>query len=314
MGMKDFAGRTFVPTLSRVVLGLAFSYAGYTKVLQNAEFNADQAAILVSYGVDVKPVDETPDVVPASYRQDSPDDQEDQESEQTAPDEETSSDAPPAGNPEGGYPALPEEVPVDDEVQDAPVETERSPDPGSETSPELPEDDTTSDGAPVDAADDAADAETPIVLDPDTMYTARGLHNITLMCHNVQQTRANPDDPAWDASIANIFGKHASKMAWAAGLTELVGGVLLLLGLFTWLWGLGLASTMVVAFWMTSLPMIANIDGGIFGVAIPGQFNTLYIQLAFFVMSFGLVFTGAGPISLDRVIFGRVKPSHVIDD
>jgi uncharacterized membrane protein YphA (DoxX/SURF4 family) len=95
---------------------------------------------------------------------------------------------------------------------------------------------------------------------------------------------------------------------WAARLaafTELIGGGLILIGLFSRLWGLGLACVMGVAFYLTSLPAI--LDNGPHALT-DQQYSTAYLQLALFVLAFGVLLTGAGLLSLDRLLFGRRDP------
>jgi uncharacterized membrane protein YphA (DoxX/SURF4 family) len=95
----------------------------------------------------------------------------------------------------------------------------------------------------------------------------------------------------------------ATHMAWLAALTELIGGGLLLAGLFSRIWGLGLAITMGFAYAMTS--WAAPIDPNPFALATDLEaFNRLYCQLGLLVLALGVFLTGPGPVSLDRVVFG----------
>lgn len=90
-------------------------------------------------------------------------------------------------------------------------------------------------------------------------------------------------------------------LAWAAAGTELVGGGLLLLGLLSRVWGAGLAITMAFAFYMTSLEPL--LDYGILNLPIP-IFNQVFTQICLFVMAIGIAMTGAGGLSIDRLLFG----------
>jgi uncharacterized membrane protein YphA (DoxX/SURF4 family) len=107
---------------------------------------------------------------------------------------------------------------------------------------------------------------------------ARALHKVTLMV----------DKAGWP---------YQTWLAWAAAVTEFVGGACLILGLFTRVWGLGLAIAMVVAFYLTSLDAVLTTK--VFGMPIP-DFNRFASQLALFALSFGLLLTGAGGASIDR--------------
>lgn len=131
---------------------------------------------------------------------------------------------------------------------------------------------------PAVTADEAA--TTP--SEPGT-YTAKPLHGITLML----------DKAGWPAPVW---------MARLAAFTELVGGGLLFVGLFSRIWGLGLAIAMSVAFYLTSWNLL--LDSHLFSLEVAG-FNQMFTQTGLFVLAFGVLLTGAGPISLDRALFRK---------
>jgi uncharacterized membrane protein YphA (DoxX/SURF4 family) len=89
-------------------------------------------------------------------------------------------------------------------------------------------------------------------------------------------------------------------MAWAAAGTEVLGGALILIGLFSRVWGLGLAVTMGFAFWMTSLTAVG--EYGFFALPI-SDFNRVFAQVGLFVLAASVMMTGAGGMSLDRALF-----------
>jgi uncharacterized membrane protein YphA (DoxX/SURF4 family) len=132
--------------------------------------------------------------------------------------------------------------------------------------------------------------EDRIVVDPITgehTVVAKRLHTVTLAVHNA----------GWAQPVA---------MAWIAAMTELLGGALLLIGLFSRVWGFGLAIAMGVAFYLTSLPGI--LDPGLFALAqdIEGgyaAYNRTYVQLSLGVLALGIALVGPGPLSLDRLLF-----------
>ncbi len=96
-------------------------------------------------------------------------------------------------------------------------------------------------------------------------------------------------------------------LAWVVAIIEVVGGALMILGLFTPVVGLLLAVVMLVAFIKVKLPI-----GGM------QTFLTGEIDLALFVLSVGLACTGAGKYSLATlcrcgkcVMFCKNKDGHV---
>lgn len=117
---------------------------------------------------------------------------------------------------------------------------------------------------------------------------ARALHNVTLLVDSV----------AWPYPVW---------LGWLAALTELLAGGLALLGLFTRLAGLTLAGTMAVAFYLTSLGPF--LETWVFSMAIP-DYTRFVAQIALFALAFGLVFSGAGALSLDRMLFGRPRAAE----
>ena len=90
--------------------------------------------------------------------------------------------------------------------------------------------------------------------------------------------------------------------AWLAATTELVGGCLVLLGLFSRIWTVGLAVAMGFAFVLTSLPAIQA--SGPFALDVTA-FTKASAQLALFMLSLSIVLGGPGGISLDHAIFGE---------
>ena len=110
---------------------------------------------------------------------------------------------------------------------------------------------------------------------------AKGLFRIALML----------DRQGWSYQVP---------LAWIAAITELVGGVCILIGLFTRFWSMGLAIAMAVAFRLTSVAPLGEI--GLFSLGID-QYNRTMTQLALFVLAAGLVCSGAGALSLDRGLF-----------
>lgn len=135
---------------------------------------------------------------------------------------------------------------------------------------------------PADEAGAEPEATQPAALPPGN-YSAKGMHRVTLLL----------DDQTWPQPVA---------LAIVLACTELIGGALLLVGLFSRIWGLGLAIAMGAAIYLTALPVIEKV--GLWDLAIP-DYNRLYCQAGLFVLAFGILLTGAGPLSLDRFLFGR---------
>ncbi|MDZ4830521.1 MAG: DoxX family protein [Phycisphaerae bacterium] len=117
---------------------------------------------------------------------------------------------------------------------------------------------------------------------------ARQLHRVTLMV----------DKMGWQYPVV---------LGWVAALTELVGGVLILVGLFSRIWALGLAITMAIAFQLTSIASYTSTSGYFHEMPI-SDYTRFAAQAALFALAFGVVLTGAGGFSLDRVMFRGGSP------
>jgi putative oxidoreductase len=91
--------------------------------------------------------------------------------------------------------------------------------------------------------------------------------------------------------------------AWVITLVELIGGGLLLIGLLSRLWALGIAAIMAGGFALESIPAI-QASGGIFDLST-NVFNMAAAQLALAALALGVLVSGSGFLSLDRAIFGK---------
>ncbi len=93
-----------------------------------------------------------------------------------------------------------------------------------------------------------------------------------------------------------------SYFAYIAGVLEVFGGCLLIVGLFTRVIGLLLAGEIVIALFKVRLP-----QGSIYAV------KNYELEMVLAAAAFALVALGAGSISLDQPIFGkaRAKPARI---
>jgi uncharacterized membrane protein YphA (DoxX/SURF4 family) len=103
----------------------------------------------------------------------------------------------------------------------------------------------------------------------------------------------------------------AVRLAWAAAITELAAGILLLVGLFSRLGGLAVAWVMGVAIWLTGIgPAIQGGDAFLGFLPQAGLYDMqaykdFFFQLALLAMGLAIAFSGGGMLSLDRFIFGK---------
>lgn len=92
--------------------------------------------------------------------------------------------------------------------------------------------------------------------------------------------------------------------AWVAVLLELLGGFLLLIGLLSRLWSLGLCVVMGAAFAISTLPLLAASPWAVFEFPI-GDYNRYAAQVGLFGLAAAVLVCGPGRISIDQLLFGR---------
>lgn len=126
--------------------------------------------------------------------------------------------------------------------------------------------------------------------------------------------------PIWPLELAK--GRWPVYLAYAVAVTELVGGMALLLGLFTRLSALGLVGVMLGAIWLTEIGPAVQSGHALFGfLPAHGAFDhdasgktvwmPLLWQLSLLGAAGAVFFLGAGGLSLDRIIFGGPRPRAV---
>ncbi|MBS0190227.1 MAG: DoxX family protein [Phycisphaerales bacterium] len=139
------------------------------------------------------------------------------------------------------------------------------------------------------------------------------LYGIALALHNgAQQT--GPDGKAVSFPLVPAVLADGAKpvwLAWLATLTELIGGILILFGLFTRLAALGIACTMATAIWLTQVGPAIQSGNSTLGF-LPNHpafdlvaWQTPLWQLTLLCAALSLLFAGPGGLSMDRVLSGR---------
>lgn len=137
--------------------------------------------------------------------------------------------------------------------------------------------------------------------------------------------QATPDDSG--RALLPSFMGHGKWPRWiaiAVGVIELVGGVMMVIGLFTRLWALGLAGVMIGALWMTSIgPVVIMNEPGwpSFMPFLPAvqdfsqsAWQTWLWQFALLCVALSVACLGAGRPSLDHFLFAPPRKKHVDTD
>jgi uncharacterized membrane protein YphA (DoxX/SURF4 family) len=271
----------YVPLLSRVVLAAAFIPAGWDKIMaEPVTYTGADAALLRQMGVEDAPAVLTQQPVyqdgagPGRFR--------DRVRPRPAP---PPSDAAADEDAEQDEAIESGEEDILDEEEIATEEMEPEPEAAPEPAPEPePEPEVAPEPEP-----EPEPLVEPVPVAPDEPQEpplqARRLYGVALAL-----ARGGP----WPMHL------HPEWMAWAAAGTELVGGVLILVGLLSRVWGAGLAITMGFAFYLTSFADVSAL--GPLNLP-PDVFNRAFTQIALFTMALGVTMTGGGRLSLDGMFF-----------
>ncbi len=122
---------------------------------------------------------------------------------------------------------------------------------------------------------------------PIVLSLLRFMSGLLLMQHGTAKLLGFPSLPMFaDLQVASLVG--------VAGIIELVGGGLLVVGLFTRAVAFITSGMTAVAYFMVHAPKT------FMPIANGGELAALYCFVFFY-----LVFAGSGPISLDKVLFNR---------
>lgn len=142
---------------------------------------------------------------------------------------------------------------------------------------------------------------------------ARRLFDIALMIKSMATPTVRADGTTGMTLVPAkaADGQTPVMLAWGAAITELAGGVAILIGLFTRLCALAIAVVMGVAMWLTQIgPAVAG-GGALLGF-LPrhdafdiAAWQPLLWQFSLLGAALALLFAGAGAISLDSLFVVR---------
>lgn len=272
MSARSGSGSSIAPLFLRLCLGITFVWAGLGKVMNEMPVQGDAAAVLANMGVLAPPGKAT------SMRD------------------------------RGSFPALmaladPYDQAKDPATDEPPAKEPAAPSAGAPSSgPQA---------TPATAAGNqphytAADFPEPVKVK--TLYmVAVGVSNATVVPVDTNGA------PAKMRLLPAALGQRPWPvvLAWCATITELVGGAMVLVGLFARFWSFGLAFVMGVAMWLTQLGPAIQAGTTIMGflpshAAGDGQaWMPLLWQFSLFCSALAVVCLGSGALSLDSLFFSR---------
>lgn len=280
MRTRDRLGMTIAPLMLRLVLGVTFLWAGAGKLVDKMPVEGERAARLANLGVNLRVAGSTPRPDPEAVPEALPEAPVEPEGDDAPPPEPETSDAEPAEGDAGD----PQEQPPLGTAPVGDVAWTLAMQPAEHT---------------------AGDFPSPVEV--------RKLYGLALLIDSAAHPGLDEQSQQKMALWPIAFGVRPWPVyfAWAAAISEVACGALLLLGLISRLAALGTAGVMVVAMWLTQIgPAIQGGDpllGFLPNPANPwdpAAFKDLLWQFSLLGASIAMVFSGSGALSLDRVIFG----------
>lgn len=309
MRLRDSIALTLPSLLLRLVLGLTFVWAGTGKLVGTMQVSGDDAARLANLGVDLNSIQRAPaqtDADPDEPMDPLPDDPPADSSADQTPDQDT--DLEDQAN------QIIEKL---NNAAESPAQSAPTTPPASQPAGPEAGADTGSLGralasTPVWTRVQNASADRSASDFPEPVQCQR-VYSIALMISKAADPGLTPDSqPITPIMPAKLASKPWPKvLAWAAAITEIVAGGLLILGLFTRLSALSTFFVMLVAMWMTQFgPAALHTNDALLGfipraddLFSPAAYAQLFWQLALATMSLAVVFLGSGVIGLDRLFF-----------
>ena len=279
MRFRDSLAVNVCPIVLRLVLGVTFLWAGYGKVFTVAPFTPEQIAFL-----------------------DLMDDGDDDDGTSAEPPIEAIEPGATDADEDAQQPETPTpEAPLPEPDQ---TDTEGDADGGSIVL--VPAVLTGASAFRVIPAQDAVED------DDDSTFVATERRKVNFLAMMIKGA-ATPDEHG-AALLPEYFGqgKWPIRLAWMAGLTELLGGTFMVLGFLTRISALGLGFTMLTALWMTSIGPVIVFDAPSSFFFLPalndfavGAWQTWLWQFALLGISTSLLLAGPGALSADRFLLSR---------
>jgi uncharacterized membrane protein YphA (DoxX/SURF4 family) len=159
---------------------------------------------------------------------------------------------------------------------------------------------------------------TPAGWSAEQTTTVRRLYGLALLIDAAASPPLERPNGMTLVPDAAATGRLPVYLAWTAAAVEVAAGAAVLIGFFTRLAALPLALTMVTALWLTQIGPAVQSGSAVLGFLPTGVFalqadsdyayGQLLWQLALLLMALALVCVGPGALSLDRIVFGPVRP------
>ena len=290
------------PIPLRLLLAITFIWAGLGKFMHQVPVQGEKAALLANMGYDFSKA--TPAASDADPAVPDPVPMPAPTPEETAP-EETA----PAPEPDADTQTEPANQP--DAQSPIPALLQTAQPQAAESPSEQPAAQTTT--QPAAPTYTAADFPEPVKV--------RSLYNLAILTYNA--AHPTPDEqgvtppPIWpDWAARDAWPRYT---AWAAAITEVAAGVLILVGLLTRLSAFSLATVMLSAIWLTEVGPAIQSGDALLGFLPNHDIWNIYAwrpvlwQFSLFGAAVALALAGPGALAIDRVA-GSTDLDELDDD
>lgn len=290
MRCRDHIALTLPSFLLRLALAITFLWAGTAKIIGTTTVQGDNAARLANLGV--------------TFIADAP---------VAEPDAETPNEP---QSPLPGTNATPATDDLLDQAEDLLSDPESETDSENPRSPIVQSDH----HAPYTLLSVVQSAAPAVGSDYPDPVTIKRVYGIALLIDHASNPALTEDSQPVSPLLPKWMGKGKMPVisAWATAITELAAGVFLLIGFLTRISAFSLMTVMLVALWSTNIgPAMLHDSNAILGfipraadVWDPSSYSVLLWQFALIIMSLSVLLLGAGPLSIDRMLFrpGRRDP------
>ncbi|MGV6815012.1 MAG: DoxX family membrane protein [Phycisphaerales bacterium] len=318
MRLRDQVALTLPTLFLRLTLGVVFLWAGSGKFLGTMSVSGESAARLANIGIMPMPVGadgieghdglDTPTALPEEV----PDAADASSATNPIEDRTTPPPSSPAESNDGSKPVDQGQVqpPLDEQAKDI-IEQIK----GTLGDPAKPN--TKNEGEPTDPAGSLIPVQMTskvyVAADFPEPGQVKQLYGISLLLTKAANPGLTADSQPIAPILPEMFGEGIWPMAlaWAAAITEIAAGALLILGFLTRISAFGLLVVMLTAVWLTQIgPAAVQSGDALLGFLPrvddpwnPGAYQSLLWTVSLAAMSASVMLLGSGAIGIDRILF-----------
>lgn len=314
MRLRDQVALTLPTLFLRLTLGAVFLWAGSGKFLGTMTVSGERAARLANIGIMPMPVGQDnldmPTALPeeSALPEDMPDEVDPSSATNPIEDLPTPSPSSPVESNDGSEPADQGQAqpPLDEQAKEI-IEQIK----GTLGDPEKPKEQLPMPSGTLEPVQ--MSNKVYVAADFPEPGQVKQLYGISLILNKAANPGLTPDSQPIAPIIPEMFGEGIwpTALAWAAAITEIAAGALLILGFLTRISAFGLLVVMLTAIWLTQIgPAAVQSGDALLGFLPrvddpwnPGAYQSLLWTVSLAAMSASVMLLGSGAIGIDRILF-----------